>query len=210
MPPSIYNFDHLPVQVQVEGVPAPEITSATAAAAYTGLPCRVTVQVEAVNQDLDGTLFWATAGGAFNEVALTADGTTLTGDIPGQPVGTSVEWYVEVRDSDEQSDVYPEGAPDTLEEIVFVDPAAAAVELVDQAGAHQVGEVGHRPVVAGVDEDVFPQAVDAAPGVGRLAGHHLDHRPQQIGAVPIGPARRVVGKVCQHQRLVPRLPPACE
>jgi hypothetical protein len=122
--------DHLPIQAPVEGVPAPEITSATAAAAYTGLPCRVTVQVEAINQDLDGTLFWATAGGAFNEVALTADGTTLTGDIPGQPVGTSVEWYVEVRDSDEQSDVYPAGAPDTLEEIVFVDPAAAAAKLL--------------------------------------------------------------------------------
>ena len=111
--------DKLPATVTVAGVPAPEITSAVAGAAVADYPCTVTVQVTAVNQELGGTLYYAVDGGAFEDTPLTADGTTLIGEIPGQDEGTVVAWYVVVEDSDLQTDTHPEGAPTTVEEVTF-------------------------------------------------------------------------------------------
>ncbi len=122
--------DNLSRVLEVEGVPAPEITSATAGSAFDGTPCTITVLVDAVDLDLSGTLHYAIDGGAFQTAALVADGATLTGEIPGQPAGTEVSWYVEVEDDNAQSDVFPDGAPGTTASVTFTDAATGAAKLV--------------------------------------------------------------------------------
>jgi hypothetical protein len=124
------NADHLPGRLEVEGVPAPVITSATAGSAFDGNPCTITVQVDAVDEDLTGTLSYAIDGGALTTVEMVADGTTLTGVIPGQPAGTTVTWYVEVLDSSLQGDVFPDGAPGEVATLVFTDAATGASKLL--------------------------------------------------------------------------------
>ncbi|MEZ4387435.1 MAG: hypothetical protein R3D98_07605 [Candidatus Krumholzibacteriia bacterium] len=124
------NADALPRLLVVEGVPAPVITSATAGSAFNGTPCLITVHVDAVDLDLSGTLHYAVAGGAFQTAGLMADGATLTGEIPGQPAGTVVAWYVEVVDGNAQSDVFPDGAPSTTASVTFTDAATGPAKLL--------------------------------------------------------------------------------
>jgi len=124
------NADHLPERLEVGGVPAPVITSATAGSAFDGNPCTITVRVDAVDLDLTGTLSYAIDGGGFTTVDLVADGATLTGEIPGQPAGTTATWYVEVLDSSQRSDVFPEGAPDEVATLVFTAAATGAAKLL--------------------------------------------------------------------------------
>lgn len=124
--------DHLSPVLEVEGVPAPEITSAVAGTAFENTDCTVTVNVDAVDQNLTGTLFWDIDGDTYGytDVAMDhADG-LLTGAIPGQPNGVVVNWYVEVVDSSEQSDIFPEGAPETVLSLTFTNAVTGAAKLL--------------------------------------------------------------------------------
>lgn len=130
------NGDHLPPATTVTEVPAPEITRASAEAAIPNVPCLVTVEVEAVDLALEGTLHYAIAGGEFESVGMDLDGATLTGEVPGQQEGVAAEWWVEVGDSGGRSDVHPEGAPAEVETLVFsLDNVGAAKLLITEVNA---------------------------------------------------------------------------
>ncbi|HOX25875.1 MAG TPA: hypothetical protein PLL30_10100 [Candidatus Krumholzibacteria bacterium] len=131
--------DRRPRTAVVADVPPPTITGVAVGAAFTGLPCVITASVEAVDPVLSGTLHYAVDGGAFTSEPMTADGLELTGEIPSQPDGAVVDWYLEVVDSEERRDVYPEGAPEVLEQIVFsgvYDGAAKLLITEVNAGAN--------------------------------------------------------------------------
>ena len=58
--------------------------------------------------------------------------------------------------------------------------ASAAIEIADQPRAEERADVRDRPIVAGVNEGVFPQAVGAAARNGGLTGEDFDQRPQDM------------------------------
>lgn len=59
-------------------------------------------------------LTWRVAGGAWNTVPLQAAGGDLyTTDVPGQPLGTTVEYFLEAADADGISLTEPLAAPET-------------------------------------------------------------------------------------------------
>jgi hypothetical protein len=60
---------------------------------------------------------------------------------------------------------------------------ALQVQRREQPGGDEVADIGHRPVVGGVDLGVFPQPVDAAPGDRRLVGDQLDDGAQHAGVL---------------------------
>lgn len=53
----------------------------------------VSAGCEAVRAD-EGTLHWRVAGGSWETSSMSNAGTTVEGEIPGQPTGTIVEYYV--------------------------------------------------------------------------------------------------------------------
>ena len=58
---------------------------------------------------------------------------------------------------------------------------SAPVEGVHQARADQVADIGQCPVVAEFRELVFPEPVDAAPGIGGCVSGDLNQAAQDLG-----------------------------
>ena len=58
--------------------------------------------------------------------------------------------------------------------------ASAAIEIADQPRAEERADARDRPIVAGVNEGVFPQAVGAAARNGGLTGEDFDQRAQDM------------------------------
>ena len=96
-----------------------------------------------------------------------------------------------------------DGVPD-------VEPAALADRPLQQLGADQRAQVGHDPLVAGLDEEVVPEVVEVGAQRGRLAPDHGQEREQRVAllgvvdAVVAGDARvqprgHVGGVVAAHR-----------
>jgi hypothetical protein len=80
----------------------------------------------------------------------------------------------------------------------------ARVEVRQWPRGDEIADVGNRPVVAGLDVLVFPEAIDRTAGDRRLAGNHLDELAQDVhlpGRVPGGAAAILgavdLGIICQ-------------
>jgi NADH dehydrogenase [ubiquinone] 1 alpha subcomplex assembly factor 1 len=71
----------------------------------------ITSAIEAGGQATTATLHYSINSGAFIEVPMSVNGHTFTGQIPGQPMGSEVSYYVEARDADGNLAADPVDAP---------------------------------------------------------------------------------------------------
>ena len=61
------------------------------------------------------TLYWRVGDNAWQPVAMTADGDVYSGDLPGQPAHTAIEYYIQAVDGVSLVSVAPENAPVVFE-----------------------------------------------------------------------------------------------
>src|SRR5207248_6771196 len=138
------------------------------------------------------------AGPPRSQVGKSAGGRPCTFEL--EPVWAIVEAVPVARKPSERLDGDPAPAGNVTDELVEddkragapsiedrpgdIDPDSAPVDAVEKARADELADVGNCPLVGIVDEDIFPQPIDRAPGGLGIAGDHLDQ-----GAKDIGPKR---------------------
>jgi len=118
--------DNLPPNVQLHAL----------APVYAGEAATVEATVSDVSGVASATLVWRVVGGAWNSVAMApAGGALYQAEIPGQPVGVTVEYYVEAVDASENANVGQSAtatyAPVTL---LFADGFNGASSFTHEAG----------------------------------------------------------------------------
>jgi hypothetical protein len=75
-------------------------------------PYPIETTITDVSDLAETTLRYRTDGGPFQEIPLTPDvGNRFTGEIPGQPYPTSVQYYIYARDEGSNAATDPAGAP---------------------------------------------------------------------------------------------------
>jgi len=121
------------MQFVVAGPPPPVFTnvylSPTLPAA--GIPTAVLMTFESIHTVADVSLFYRVNGGGFSQVACSDQGDELWyGEIPAQPFGTVVDWYLSASSTEGGVATHPEGAPANFATFTVVAPGSGPVHLL--------------------------------------------------------------------------------
>jgi len=145
-------------QYTVGGPPAPDFTSVTVdpAAPFDSMPTNITISLESLMAVTGVSIFFRVDGGDYTEVVCTDLGDDVwNGEIPGQPEGAVVDWYMVATASSGGIAYYPTTAPDTPLTYTVTDvptgPAHLLLTEVCVAGNPQEFIEIHNPMPYAVD-----------------------------------------------------------